>query len=173
MKKTGSDVLKEFITTFEINYIFGNPGTTELKFLEAIEQCDNATYFLTLQESSTVGIAAGYAMITKKPAIVNLHNYVGLANAICNMYNAFTSGIPLLIIAGQHERPYLIHNPVMSGDLSALAQTAVKYAYEVNSASDLAVALQRGYAQAILLGQARFFYRFLWIFGKKKPEKPP
>ncbi|AOW53031.1 TPA: thiamine pyrophosphate-binding protein [Legionella pneumophila] len=91
MKKTGSDVLKEFITTFEINYIFGNPGTTELKFLEAIEQCDNATYFLTLQESST----AGYAMITRKPALINLHNYVGLANAVCNMYNTFTSGIPL------------------------------------------------------------------------------
>ncbi|MFO2807320.1 thiamine pyrophosphate-binding protein [Legionella pneumophila] len=97
MTQTGSDVLKEFIAAFEINYIFGNPGTTELKFLETIQQCDNAIYFLTLQESSTVGIAAGYAMITKKPAIVNLHNYVGLANAICNMYNAFTSGIPLLI----------------------------------------------------------------------------
>ncbi|HAT1797626.1 TPA: thiamine pyrophosphate-binding protein [Legionella pneumophila] len=157
MKQTGSDVLKEFIAAFEINYIFGNPGTTELKFLETIQQCDNAIYFLTLQESSTVGIAAGYAMITKKPALVNLHNYVGLANAICNMYNAFTSGIPLLIIAGQHERPYLIHNPVMSGDLSSLAQTAVKYAYEVNSASDLAVALQRGYAQAILPGPGPVF----------------
>ncbi|HAT3858456.1 TPA: thiamine pyrophosphate-binding protein [Legionella pneumophila] len=157
MKKTGSDVLKEFITTFEINYIFGNPGTTELKFLEAIEQCDNATYFLTLQESSTVGIAAGYAMITRKPALINLHNYVGLANSVCNMYNAFTSGIPLLIIAGQHSRPYLIHSPVMSGDLTSLAHTAVKYAYEVNSASDLAVALQRGYAQAILPGPGPVF----------------
>ena len=148
--QTGSDVLKKFISTFEIDYVFGNPGTTELGFLEAIQQCENATYFLTLQESSTVGIAAGYAMITRKPAVVNLHNYVGLANALCNLYNASKSGIPLLVIAGQHERPYLIHDPVMSGDLTTLAQTAVKYAYEVTAANNLAVALQRCYAQATL-----------------------
>jgi benzoylformate decarboxylase len=45
--QTGSDVLKKFISTFEIDYVFGNPGTTELAFLETIQQCENATYFLT------------------------------------------------------------------------------------------------------------------------------
>ncbi|MFO3429720.1 thiamine pyrophosphate-binding protein [Legionella pneumophila serogroup 1] len=45
----------------------------------------------------------------------------------------------------------------MSGELTSLAHTAVKYAYEVNSASDLAVALQRGYAQAILPGPGPVF----------------
>lgn len=54
MSQTGCDVLKKFITTFEIEYIFGNPGTTELQFLETIQQCEHATYFLTLQESNKI-----------------------------------------------------------------------------------------------------------------------
>lgn len=150
MRTTGSDVVRQFIDAYQIKYIFGNPGTTELKFLEAVQQCKHASYLLTLQESSTVGMAAGYAMITKQPAVVNLHTYAGLANGLCNIYNAYLSGIPLLIIAGQHERSYLIHKPILAGDLTGLAQTAVKYSYELLHGNDLALALERCYAQASL-----------------------
>ena len=132
-----------------IPFVFGNPGTTETTFLAAIA-ASKATYILSLHESSAVGVAAGYALITGKPSIVSLHTYPGLANGMFNMRNALMSGVPLLVINGQQDSRFLIHNPVLGAPNVQLAETATKYAYEVTRTDDLAVALQRCYLQARL-----------------------
>src|SRR5262249_2454389 len=109
-----------------------------------------STYILALHESSAVGIAAGYALITGKPAVVSLHTYPGLANGMFNMRNALMAGVPLLVVNGQQDSRFLIHNPVLGAPNTRLAETATKYSYEVTSIDDLAVALQRCYLQARL-----------------------
>ena len=92
----------------------------------------------------------GYALITGKPSIVSLHTYPGLANGMFNMRNALMAGVPMLVINGQQDSRFLIHNPVLGAPNTRLAETATKYAYEVTSVDDLAVALQRCYLQARL-----------------------
>ncbi|MFO1061020.1 MAG: thiamine pyrophosphate-binding protein [Dongiaceae bacterium] len=147
--RTGGELIQDFLRTYEIPFVFGNPGTTETTFLAAVA-ASNATYVLSLHESSAVGIAAGYALVTGKPSIVSLHTYPGLANGIFNMRNALMSGVPLLVINGQQDSRFLIHNPVLGAPNTQLAETATKYAYEVTRTDDLAVALQRCYLQARL-----------------------
>ena len=149
MQRTGGELVQDFLGTFEIPYVFGNPGTTETTFLAAVA-ASNASYVLALHESSAVGIAAGYALITGKPSVVSLHTYPGLANGMFNMRNALMSGIPLLVINGQQDSRFLIHNPVLGAPNTQLAETATKYAYEVSRADDIAIALQRCYLQARL-----------------------
>jgi benzoylformate decarboxylase len=100
-----------------------------------------------LHESSAVGIAAGYALITGKPSVVNLHTCPGLANGMFNVRNALMAGVPLLVVNGQQDSRFLIHNPVLGAPNIKLAETATKYSYEVTSIDDLAVALQRCYLQ--------------------------
>lgn len=147
--RTGGELIQEFLSTYEIPYVFGNPGTTETTFLAAVA-ASKATYILSLHESSAVGIAAGYALITGKPSVVSLHTYPGLANGMFNMRNALMSGVPLLVINGQQDSRFLIHNPVLGAPNVRLAETATKYAYEVTRTDDLAVALQRCYLQSRL-----------------------
>ncbi len=147
--RTGGELIQDFLETYEIPFVFGNPGTTETTFLAAVA-ASKATYILSLHESSAVGIAAGYALITGKPSIVSLHTYPGLANGMFNMRNALMSGVPLLVINGQQDSRFLIHNPVLGAPNVQLAETASKYAYEVTRTDDLAVALQRCYLQARL-----------------------
>lgn len=147
--RTGGELIQDFIATYEVPFVFGNPGTTETTFLAAVA-ASKATYILSLHESSAVGIAAGYALITGKPSIVSLHTYPGLANGMFNMRNALMSGVPLFVINGQQDSRFLIHNPVLGAPNVQLAETATKYAYEVTRADDLAVALQRCYLQARL-----------------------
>jgi benzoylformate decarboxylase len=147
--RTGGELIQDFLETYEIPFVFGNPGTTETTFLAAIA-ASKATYVLSLHESSAVGIAAGYALITGKPSIVSLHTYPGLANGMFNMRNALMSGVPLLVVNGQQDSRFLIHNPVLGAPNTRLAETATKYAYEVTRTDDLAVALQRCYLQARL-----------------------
>ncbi len=102
MELTGGELVQDFLATFEIPYVFGKPGTTETTFLAAVA-ASKATYVLAVHESSAVGIAAGYALITGKPAVVSLHTYPGLANGMFNMRNALMSGIALLVINSQQD----------------------------------------------------------------------
>lgn len=147
--RTGGELIQDFLETYEIPFVFGNPGTTETTFLAAVA-ASKATYILSLHESSAVGIAAGYALITGKPSVVSLHTYPGLANGMFNMRNALMAGVPLLVVNGQQDSRFLIHNPVLGAPNVKLAETATKYSYEVTSIDDLAVALQRCYLQARL-----------------------
>lgn len=147
--RSGAQIVKDFLSSNEIEYVFGNPGTTETTFLAALDDT-KTEYILALHESSATGIAAGYALIKNKPAVVNIHTYPGLANALFNMKNAHDAGIPLLVIAGQQDTRFLIHNPVLSAPNTELARTATKYAYEVNRIEDLSIAFQRCYVQASL-----------------------
>ncbi len=121
-QRTGVELIQDFLETCEVPYVFGNPGTTETTFLGAVA-ASKARYILSLHESSAVGIAAGHAMITGRPAIVNLHTYAGLANGMCNMRNAPLSGVPRLVINGQQDSRFLIHNPVLGAPWSPISGT--------------------------------------------------
>ena len=50
-----------------------------------------------------------------------------------NMRNALMAGVPMLVINGQQDSRFLIHNPVLGAPNTRLAETATKYAYEVTS----------------------------------------
>ena len=88
--------------------------------------------------------------MTGKPAVVSLHTYPSLANGMFNMRYALMSDVPLLVVNGQQDSRFLIHNPVLGAPNTRLAETATKYVYEVTGVDDIAVALQRCYLQARL-----------------------
>ncbi len=67
-----------------------------------------------------------------------------------NMRNALMAGVPLLVVNGQQDSRFLIHNPVLGAPNTQLAETATKYSYEVRSVDEIAVALQRCYLQSRL-----------------------
>jgi benzoylformate decarboxylase len=145
--RTGAELIRDFVATFDIEYVFGNPGTTETTFLAALAASD-ATYVLALNEPSAVGIAAGWSLATGRTAMVSLHTYPGLASGMFNLRNAYLSGIPMLVVNGTEDSRFLIHNPVLGGPSTQLAETATKYQYEVRSIDELTVALQRCWVQA-------------------------
>ncbi len=106
--RTGRDVLLEVLATEGVRCIFGNPGTTELPFLDALAGAPGFEYLLALHESVAVGMADGYAQVTRRPAFVNLHTAAGLGNAIGTLTNAQATRTPLVITAGQQDRRHLL-----------------------------------------------------------------
>jgi len=145
--RTGAELVQDFISAFGVEYVFGNPGTTETTFLAALAG-SSATYVLALNEPSAVGIAAGYSLATGKTAMVSLHTYPGLASGMFNLRNAYLSGVPLFVVNGTEDSHFLVHNPVLGGPNTQLAETATKYQYEVRTIDELTVAMQRCWVQA-------------------------
>ena len=82
--RNGADVLLEVLESEGIEYIFGNPGTTELPLIDALLRHHSVNYVFALQEASAVAMADGYAQATRKPGFINLHTAGGLGHGMGN-----------------------------------------------------------------------------------------
>lgn len=131
-----------------VRHVFGNPGTTELPFMEELARTSSLTYVLGLQEATVVAMADGYAQATRRPAFVNLHSSAGLGNAMGNLTNAQANGTPLVVTAGQQDRRHRAFEPLLGGDLVELARPVAKTSREVVIVDELAVLLRRGFLES-------------------------
>jgi benzoylformate decarboxylase len=146
--RRGADVLLEILRSEGVQYVFGNPGTTELPLMDALLATPDIRYIWGLQEASVVAMADGYAQAARRPGFVNLHTAGGLGHGMGNLLNASVSGTPLVVTAGQQDSRHTITDPLLFGDLVRIAGPAVKWAREVTSADQLPVLVRRAFHDA-------------------------
>lgn len=120
-----------------VEYMFGNPGTTELAIMQALGAQSDIRYVLGLQEGIVVGMADGYARASGRLAAANVHVAPGLGNAMGSLYNAKFFGSPLLLTAGQQEQGHGLTEPLLYDPLVPIAQPMVKWAVECARVQDL------------------------------------
>ena len=142
-QKTGRFAIIEQFLADDIHYMFGNPGTVEQGFLDALGEYRELRYFLTLQESVAVMVADGYARATQKPALVQIHSTPGLGNAVGALYQAKRGHAPLVVIGGDAGVKYQAMDAQMAGDLVAIAEPVSKWSTMVTDASSLLRVLRR------------------------------
>jgi benzoylformate decarboxylase len=143
MKAAGR--LIELAQSEGVDRVFGNPGTTELPFMDELAKVPEFHYYLGLHEGTAVSMADGYARATRRPSFLNLHIAAGLAHGLANMLNARRARTPMVVTVGQQDRRHLIQDPMLGGDLLALAQGAFKDAVEVNQVEDLPTLIRRAF----------------------------
>jgi benzoylformate decarboxylase len=141
--RPGRQAILEQLAADGIPYLFGNPGTVEQGFLDALRDVPQVQYILGLQETIPVGIADGYARATKRPAVVQLHSGVGLGNGIGMMYQAKRGHAPLVVIAGESGIAYDAMDAQMACDLVALAEPVTKWATRVVDPASLLRVLRK------------------------------
>src|SRR5438093_45794 len=135
-------VLMEILRAAGVRYLFGNPGTTELPFLDALPD-SGLEYVLGLQEATAVAAADGYAQASGQVGVVNVHVAPGLANSLSILHNAARSKTPLLVTAGQQDTRFLMDEPILAGDLVRMAEQFTKWSYEIRRAEEAPVAVSR------------------------------
>ena len=146
--RRGAKVLLEILQSEGVEYIFGNPGTTELPLIDALLETPDINYILALQEASAVAMADGYAQVTRKPGFINLHTAGGLGHGMGNLLNASVSQTPLVVTAGQQDSRHTITDPLLFGELVTIASPAVKWAHEVAHADQLPILVRRAFNDA-------------------------
>ncbi len=126
-----------------IDYLFGNPGTTELPIMAALPELPQLQYVLGLQESIVVAMADGYSRASGRLTACNVHVAPGLGNAMGAIYNARWVGSPVIITAGQQEQGHGLTEPLLYDPLPPLAAPLVKWSTEVTRLQDLPRILRR------------------------------
>ena len=144
-QRSGAKILLETLESEGVEYIFGNPGTTELPLMDALTNNQNIHYVLGLQEASVVAMADGYAQASGKPGFINLHTAGGLGHGLGNLLNAHISGTPLVVTAGQQDSRHAITDPLLQGDLTTIATPTVKWATEVSSPEQIPILVHRAF----------------------------
>lgn len=143
MKKTGNEKLIEQLLADGCYYMFGNPGTVEQGFLDAMGKYPSFKYITCLQESIAVAMADGYARKTNRPAVVQLHSGVGLGNGIGMLYQAMRGHSPLIVLAGEAGIRYDAMDAQMACDLVKMAEPVTKWSGRVLHKDSLLRLLRR------------------------------
>jgi benzoylformate decarboxylase len=134
---TGSALFLDLLRANGVDFVFGNPGTTELPLIDAFAAETGIRYILGLNEVVVMGMADGYAQATGRLAVANLHAAPGLGNAMGMLYNAAKAGAPILVTAGQQDTTIALTEPLLWADLATLARPLVKWSTEVTRIDDL------------------------------------
>ncbi|QLK26483.1 thiamine pyrophosphate-binding protein [Natrinema zhouii] len=155
---TGADLFTDALESYDVDYVFGNPGTTELPIMDAISRSD-LEYRLGLHEDIAVGMAGGYAQRRRYHAhhddsitpvgVANLHIAPGLAHGLGNLYAAKIAGAPLVVTAGNHSTDFRHEEPILSGDLVDMAEQFCKWSDEVLDVAALPTMLRRAFRVAM------------------------
>jgi len=146
--RRGAEMLLETLRSEGVEYIFGNPGTTELPLMDALVDSPEIHYVLALQEASAVAMADGYAQAAGRPGFLNLHTAGGLGNGMGNLLNASVSQTPLVVTAGQQDSRHSLTDPLLFGDLVRIAAPAVKWAHEITHVSQIPMLIRRAFNDA-------------------------
>ena len=139
----GKQVFMESLIAHGVEYIFGNPGTTESPILDALLDYPQLRYIVALHEGVALGAASYYAQTSGRVGVVNIHVAPGLGNALGMLYNALKARSPIVVTAGQQDTRLRLRGPVLGHDLVAMAAPLTKWSVQVERADEFALIMHR------------------------------
>jgi benzoylformate decarboxylase len=144
-RMTGKRALLEMLKAEGVEYIFGNPGTSEGPIIDLLREYPQFKYILTLQESVAVGMGEAYARATQKPAFVSLHVDSGLANGIALMLDAYNTGTPMVVTSANYDARKVHETKT---DLAELVRPVTKWAVELQHPDQIPSVMRRAFSEA-------------------------
>ncbi len=134
----GAEILVRSLVAGGIDTCLGNPGTSEMHFVAALDRAPGLRSVLTLFEGVATGAADGYARVAGKPACTLMHLGPGLANGLCNLHNAKRARMPVVNIVGEHAAKHRQHDAPLHSDVEAVARTFSDWVRTTQSAATIA-----------------------------------
>ncbi|MQG89069.1 MAG: thiamine pyrophosphate-binding protein [SAR202 cluster bacterium] len=142
---TGKHALLQMFRAEGVEYMFGNPGTSETPMITIMPEYPDLKYQLVLQEGVAVGMAEGYGRSTGKVPLVSLHIDNGLANAYSLMIDQLRSGTSMVVTAGNKDIRKLASE---RSDLAEQARPFSKWSAEITHADQVPSIVRRAFQEA-------------------------
>ncbi|CAG2127176.1 Putative acetolactate synthase large subunit IlvX [Cupriavidus yeoncheonensis] len=133
----GAESLLRSLVASGVEVCFGNPGTSEMHFVAALDAVDGMRPVLGLFEGVVTGAADGYGRMAGKPAATLLHLGPGLANGLANLHNARRASSPVVNIVGDHAASHSRYESPLTSDIKGFARPVSQWIH--SSASALTV----------------------------------
>src|SRR3954468_24550270 len=145
----GARALVQTLLDAGVTVCFGNPGTSEMHFVAALDEqretmgggnpagsagrsaqggehapreVPEMRAVLALFEGVATGAADGYARMADRPAAVLLHLGPGMANGLANLHNARRARVPVVSIVGDHATYHKRFDAPLESDIETMAR---------------------------------------------------
>ncbi len=159
------DYIFDILRDLGIHTIFGVPGTNEIPIIDGTSYPENQVrYIECLHENIAIGAAMGTARMTGKPGILVVHVTPGIAHSIGNLFNAWRSRVPLVILCCQQQNELVTQEPLLASNLVDLARQYTKWAHEVRTPEEMPLVLQRAFKEAMAPPNGPVFISIPWEF---------
>jgi len=122
IEMNGAQSLIQSLVDSGVEVCFGNPGTSEMHFVAALDSVPQMRAVLGLFEGAVTGAADGYARIAGKPAATLLHLGPGMANGLANLHNARRAHTPIVNIVGDHATYHHGFDAPLESNIDALTE---------------------------------------------------
>jgi len=134
----GAQALIRTLVDAGVDVCFGNPGTSEMHFVAALDSVPEMRGVLCLFEGVVTGAADGYARMADKPAATLLHLGPGLGNGIANLHNARRAYSPMVNVVGDHALGHKKYDAPLESDIDAMAGTVSGWVRRCEKLADIA-----------------------------------
>jgi len=140
----GREALVKNLQIEGVEYIFGNPGTTESPIIDQLTKSSNSgiEYILVLQEGVAIGIADAYSRLSNKPTFLNLHIETGLGNAVSLLHDVFETGTSMVLSAANKDIRELTHGMT---NLTEVVKPFTKWSVEASMPEQIPFAIRRAF----------------------------
>ncbi|HTD83725.1 MAG TPA: thiamine pyrophosphate-binding protein, partial [Gemmatimonadaceae bacterium] len=164
-KRWARDYVFDILQDLGIRYLFGVPGTNEIPIIDGTSYPSNdVQYIECLHENIAIGAAMGSARMTNKPGVLLVHVTPGIAHTIGNLFNAWRSKMPLVVLCAQQQNELVTQEPLLASNLVDLARPYTKWAHEVRTEQELPMVLQRAFKEAMAPPAGPVFVSIPWEF---------
>jgi benzoylformate decarboxylase len=172
--KLGRDVVYDYLRDLGVRCLFGVPGTNEIPLIDGTSLASNdVAYVPCLHENIALGAAMGYARASGKPGVVELHVTPGAAHGIGNLFNAYKSHVPVVVLCAQQHSELLLQEPLLASDLVQVARQYTKWSHEVRFPDELPLVLQRAFKEALAPPMRPVFVSIPWDFTLASVQDGP
>src|SRR6201995_1555641 len=134
----GAESLLRTFVGSGVEVCFGNPGTSEMHFVAALDRVEGMRVVLGLFEGAVTGMADGYGRMAEKPAATLLHLGPGLANGLANLHNARRASTPIVNIVGDHATYHAQYDAPLASAVPGFARPVFGWVHSSASAHTVA-----------------------------------
>jgi benzoylformate decarboxylase len=102
-KGTGAELLAEQLIASGVKYVFGNSGSGDAAFYEALVDRPQLRYIMGLHEGPLAAMAAGYAMASGEAGYLCVAGIAGMTNMLGQMFDAYKTRTSVVCVAYKRE----------------------------------------------------------------------
>ena len=102
-----ADYIVQVLATEGVKFVSGFPGDDILPLFDALYRHPEIPLLITRHEQATVFMADRYARSCGEPGVAVVTQGPGRCNALAAIVNAFTDGVPLVVLFGHNTLKFL------------------------------------------------------------------
>lgn len=146
----GNELLVHMLQAYDVRYVFGVPGDTNIGFYTALERAQGPLCHLLARDERSAGyMADAYARITNRPGVVEVPSGAGPMYALPAVAEAQESAVPLILLT--FDMPMVGEGRTIISqfaDLVRLFEPVTKASWQVKMAAKIPETIRRAFRVA-------------------------